>query len=136
LAAALGLLFAFVLPRFTAMYAGMGAELPWATRLLMDVVERAYVFGPALLLLGFGSWLAVRAWGAGETGALRLDRVRLRLPFVGGLHRQRAMAQAVRTLATLLGAGMPLLTAMHEAAAVCGNRAFAADWRRARERVS
>lgn len=136
LAVVMGLLFAFVLPRFISMYAGMDAELPWPTRALIRFVDHAGIIAPVAALAFMGAWVALRTWASGQAGRLALDRIRMRLPFVGRLQRMRATAQSVRTLATLLGAGMPLLEAMGEGARVCLNQAYGRDWLLARGRVS
>ena len=45
----LAVLFVFVMPRFVAMYADLGADLPMPTRVLLGIVEYIYIVGPALL---------------------------------------------------------------------------------------
>ena len=111
-----------VVPEFGDFYAGMGAELPLATRVLMGVstVLRE-------------SWLPALAVAAAFAGALwrwlalpgrraLLDRLLLRAPAAGSLARKFAASQLARTLATLLGGGIPLVGALDVAARSIGNR--------------
>ena len=124
LAVILAVLFVFVLPRFTAMYADMGATLPLATRVLIAMVDRlpllaAGVAGATALAL----W-AWRGWLAGEAGQRSRDRLRERLPYLGELARLAITAQLARSLATLLAGGTPLVEALRTAASSISNRVY------------
>ena len=111
-----------VVPEFGDFYAGMGAELPLATRILMSVSTALRE-----------SWLPILAASATAAGVLwrwlarpgrraLLDRLLLRAPAVGSLARKFATSQLARTLATLLGGGIPLVGALDVAARSIGNR--------------
>jgi type IV pilus assembly protein PilC len=63
----------------------------------------------------------MRRPGAG----IAIDRVLLRVPYLGHLMRMYATSQLARTLASLLAGGLPLLNAMDVAAHSIGNRAMA-----------
>jgi type IV pilus assembly protein PilC len=123
--ALVAVLLVWVIPQFRSFYEGLGAELPLATRLLLGVATAvranllAIVAGLGILGLGAVYWL--RREGSGVV----LDRALLRVPYFGGLMRMYATSQLMRTLATLLGGGLPLLNALEVAAASIGNRAMA-----------
>ena len=66
----------------------------------------------------------------------QFDRWLLRLPVIGGSIHKFATSQLARTLATLLGGGIPLVNALDIAAHSTGNRYLGASWkwsRRVRE---
>jgi type IV pilus assembly protein PilC len=115
----------FVIPNFRSFYEGMGAELPLPTRILLAVATalRANLL-PILAGLGMAG-LAGLYWLRGEGRGLSLDAALLRLPYFGGLMRMYATSQLMRTLATLLAGGLPLVNALEVAAASIGNRAMA-----------
>ncbi|MCY4659635.1 MAG: type II secretion system F family protein [Acidobacteria bacterium] len=111
-----------VVPEFGDFYAGMGAELPLATRILTSVSTALRE-----------SWLLILAASATVAGVLwrwlarpgrraLLDRMLVRAPAVGSLARKFATSQLARTLATLLGGGIPLVGALDVAARSIGNR--------------
>ena len=52
----------------------------------------------------------------------RFDRLLLKLPFIGDAVHKFATSQLARTLATLLGGGIPLVNALEIAARSTGNR--------------
>lgn len=118
----LGVMFLFVMPRFVAMYASFDAQLPLPTRWLLALVQSLAWVAPvlvALLLVAAWAWRALLATPAGR---LRIDRWRLRLPWVGATVRTAALAQLARALATLLAGGTPLVEALRSVAAAMSNR--------------
>jgi type IV pilus assembly protein PilC len=116
LAVILAVLFAFVMPRFVAMYADLGAALPFPTRVLLSIIDHFYIAGPVVLAAGaFFAW-AWRRWLSTEAGRRQLDRLRERLPYFGPLTRIVVAAQLSRSLSTLLAGGTPLVEALQTAA--------------------
>ena len=120
----LAILFVFVMPRFVAMYADFGAELPWPTRALIGMVEYFYIVGPILFGLGAAGWYGWRRWTATEKGRLWVDSLRERIPYISDIARIVAAAQLARSLSTLLAGGTPLVEAMRTARESLTNRAY------------
>jgi type IV pilus assembly protein PilC len=115
-----------VIPQFQDFYADFDVELPLITRMLMAVsavVSRNihWFFLVVVMVIVAGLWW-LRQPGSGVV----LDRLLLRLPYVGPLMRMYATSQLARTLSALLAGGLPLLNAMEVAASSVGNRAMAA----------
>ena len=113
-----------VVPQFADFYAGLGATLPWITRVIMTVsgtLSQYFVLIVAgfLAAAGLGStWLRLPGHGA------LVDRFLLRVPGAGGIARKFATSQLTRTLATLIKGGIPLVSALDVAARAIGNRYF------------
>jgi type IV pilus assembly protein PilC len=123
--ALVSLLVVWVIPQFRSFYEGLGAELPLATRILLAVAG-AIRSNLLWIVLALGALvLASVYWLRREGSGIALDRTLLRLPYFGGLMRMYATSQLMRTLATLLAGGLPLLNALEVAAASVGNRAMA-----------
>ncbi len=125
LAVILGVMFAFVMPRFVSMYANFGAQLPLPTRWLLAVVEHFPIV--ALLAFALGAFLL---WGwrflmARPAGRLYVDHWRLRLPVLAEATRTAALAQLARSLAMLLAGGTPLVEALRAVHESFPNRAYA-----------
>ena len=134
----LGVLFfllTFVVPTVTKIFADLGQALPWPTLILIAVSDFLNRFWwavtAALVLLAF--WL--RKYLRSESGGLLWDRLKLRLPLVRDLHRRLAVSRWARTLATLLGGGLPLLQALEFSQGVAGNRLLSRALGEARERI-
>lgn len=117
-------LFVFVLPRFVAMYADLGAELPLPTRMLMSVVTNFYFILPAVIAAGFGAKFALQRWTSTEGGRRSLHSFILGLPMAGELTRLTSTAQLSRSLATLLHGGTPLIEALNTSAGAIHNQVY------------
>jgi type IV pilus assembly protein PilC len=115
-----------VIPQFESFYEGLNVELPLPTRILMAVALWTRGNLPWLLLAAAGAVAAATMWLRREGSGVVVDRVLLRLPYVGRLMRMYSTSQLARTLSTLLSGGLPLLNALEVAAASVGNRAMAA----------
>ena len=130
----LGLVFILVvqvIPQFQDFYADFDVELPLLTRLIMtfSTTVRANLLW-VVLAVAAAIVVAVyllRQEGAGE----KVDRVLLRVPYIGKMMRMYATSQLSRTLSSLLAGGLPLINAMAVAADSIGNRAMAAAVARA-----
>ncbi len=110
-------LLTYVVPRFAELFATFHADLPPITVFMISVgtaLRQYFVFflGGAVLL-----GLAIWWWKQSETGARQLDRIRRSLPVAGGIWLKYQVAMFVRTLATLLSGGLPLVPSLETAAA-------------------
>jgi type IV pilus assembly protein PilC len=115
-------LITFVVPKFAELYQSMSAQLPAATRFLiaLGTTARNYIlFGFAGLVVAI---IAFRFWSKTESGEIRVDRFRMRLPLVGEIWIKYQVAQFARVLGTLLVGGIPLLQALDTASSSLGTR--------------
>jgi type IV pilus assembly protein PilC len=115
----------FVIPNFRSFYEGLGAELPLPTRILLTVATTTRA-NLVWIVLGLGiAGVAGLYWLRREGSGIALDAALLRVPYFGALMRMYATSQLMRTLATLLAGGLPLVNALEVASASIGNRAMA-----------
>jgi type IV pilus assembly protein PilC len=124
-----------VVPEFAAFYDSFGGQLPLVTRII--VRGSTLVREQILLLLGLAALVVAAVWSWGRKPAQRayLDRVILRVPWVGSTVRRFMTSQVSRTLATLLGGGLPLVDSIEIAARSTTNRYMAAELRAVGQRV-
>jgi type IV pilus assembly protein PilC len=111
-----------VVPAFGSFYEGYNEELPLATRALVAIsaIATTYFFWIAAgaVLLAVALWLWLKRSGNRQ----RFDRWALRVPGLGSVARKFATSQAARTLATLLGGGIPLVNAIEVSARAIRNQ--------------
>jgi type IV pilus assembly protein PilC len=110
-----------VVPAFADFYGSFGAELPLVTRIIVMVssfLREQFVLILAGLAVTIG---AAVTWVRQPGQKARFDHVLLGLPFLGQVARKFATSQMARTLATLLGGGLPLVNALDIAAKSVGN---------------
>ncbi|HEX8846373.1 MAG TPA: type II secretion system F family protein [Pyrinomonadaceae bacterium] len=107
----------YVVPRMSSLFEGFGRnKLPTLTLIVTGIsswlTANLWWLAP-LLVIGI---VALVFWLRTPTGRLTLDRTLLRLPLVGKLLQQVAVAQATRSLATLLAGGITLVESWEIAA--------------------
>ncbi|MDD5448658.1 MAG: type II secretion system F family protein [Actinomycetota bacterium] len=112
----------FVVPKFTAMFSELGGSLPAFTQLLVNVSH--FIGGPGGLVVAaaiVGIVILYRRIKATESGKLALDKIKIRLPLVGGLFLKNALSRFSRTLGALLSSGVPILGALEITGETTGN---------------
>ncbi len=115
-----------VVPSFAPLFADAGRSLPPATRAVMAAADAVELGGPALLVAALAAALGYRRLPAGSPVRLALHRWRLRVPILGPLTVKAELGRHARTLAILLGNGVPLVAALELALATVRNQALAA----------
>jgi type II secretory pathway component PulF len=115
-------LMTFFIPRFQTMFSSFGGELPLLTRIIVGVSHWIRSYGifmaVGLVVVGF----LVRNWVASERGRRAWEGFIIRVPVLGPLLSQFAMARFCRMLGTLLNAGVPLVQALNVARRSIGNQ--------------
>ncbi|MEX0587541.1 MAG: type II secretion system F family protein [Patescibacteria group bacterium] len=111
----------FVVPRLTALYEDIGAELPLPTRILI-AISNLLVNGWWILLvvLGIGGYLGYKYLQT-EKGKYRIANFTFKFPIFGKLNKESELARFSRTLGLLIGAGIPITQALEIVAAAMGN---------------
>jgi type IV pilus assembly protein PilC len=122
-----GIIVVRVVPAFSDFYGNFGRELPFSTRVIVGfsnlVVSNLWLILTALAAGG----LALAAWIRQPGQRRRFDQLLLTLPWAGPTARKFATSQVARTLATLLGGGIPLVNALEIASGAMTNRHMAAE---------
>jgi type IV pilus assembly protein PilC len=110
-----------VIPTFANLFAGLGAQLPLPTRVVIALSNGMVRFMPFIITGIVAGAFAFRSYYASESGRKVIDRVTLRLPVLGSLMRKIAVARFCRTLSTLLASGVSILEALDITARTSGN---------------
>ncbi|MBC2778078.1 type II secretion system inner membrane protein GspF [Parasphingopyxis marina] len=113
----------FVVPQVVDQFDSVGQELPLLTRIVIGLSSFLANWWWAILIVlalaGFGLWRALQ----NDDFRLRFDRRVLRLPILGRLIRDLHAARMARTLATMIGARLPVLEGLTLTARTVHNRA-------------
>jgi type IV pilus assembly protein PilC len=110
-----------VIPTFASLFAGLGAELPLPTRIVIWMSDALVMYMPVVLVGIFVLGFAFRQYYATETGRRVVDRTALGLPVLGSILRKIAVARFCRTLSTLISSGVPILDGLDITARTSGN---------------
>jgi len=119
------ILLLFVIPQFESMFANFGADLPAPTQFIVDasrlLQEWWYIFFGGAVVVVYAFIYAKRKIVAFQHF---LERLSLKVPVVGGILENAAIARFARTLSTMFAAGVPLVEAMDSVAGAAGNIVF------------
>ncbi len=125
----------FVIPKFGALYAKRGMDLPMPTQILLAVSAFLRTYWPLVIGGAVGVFWAVRrAWKRERTRAM-IDRWLHRLPFLREVLRGLAVSRFAHVLGTSLQSGLGLIEALEMAGGASGRPMLQADVDRMREQV-
>jgi type IV pilus assembly protein PilC len=128
-------LLCFVLPKFTAIFAGKEKYLPAPTKILMasSAFLRGYWYYiiPAIGGMFWGFWYFTGT----PIGRLWWDKTKLTLPLIKTLCRSLYITRSLHTMGVLTRAGVPILNTISITAQISGNVLFKNMWHGVHEEV-
>lgn len=113
-----------VIPAFATLFATLGTTLPWQTEVLVNTATFLQSMWKPISAIAVGGVVASAVWKRSPAGQVGFDRLKMRIPLVGGVIRDYAQNRFTRTLSTLLSGGIPLVTSLDLAARAVGNFVF------------
>jgi type IV pilus assembly protein PilC len=131
------ILLIFVIPQFEGIFQSFGADLPAFTKMVVNASRYLRANG-IYILVGFIGVVAaiIMAKKRSLKFAHFLDRISLKLPIIGTILEQAAIARFCRTLAITFAAGVPLVDALKIVSGATGNRVYDNAASRIREDVA
>jgi len=112
---------AVAVPMFSSAFASMGVELPLATRMLIDLSEGIRRNWLLILTVFLAAGIGCRLYVGTEQGKLRFSQRKLTLPLLGKTAIMKSTSQFANTMATMLGAGLPVNRALAATAKAMDN---------------
>ena len=111
-----------VVPIFATLFAGLGVDLPLATRIVISLSHFVgSIFGFLIFVAIVGFVVGLKVWYGTPGGRMAIDTIILKLPVLGVLMRKIAVARFTRTLGTLISSGVPILEGLDITARTSGN---------------
>lgn len=101
-----------VIPKFADMFSKFGAELPWATKLLIATSNFFVNYWWLLALMLVAVIGGVNYWHRTEKGEQQWDKWKLHLPAVGSILERSTLSRYCRSFAMMMGAGVPMTQAL------------------------
>ena len=111
----------FVVPQFETLFNDMGDALPAPTRFVMVVGKAFTDYAPVMAVVLLALFWLVRRWIRSPGGQQWTQAKALQTPLLGKLVLKYNLTLFTRSFGTLLGNGVPLLTALHIATQTVGN---------------
>ena len=109
-----GVMMVFVVPVFVEIFGDAGIELPFATKIVMQVSDFLRSFWAIIFGAGafFGFALIKRALKANDALMMRFDRFMMKAPVMGNLVTNAIMARMAMILTNLIAGGVNLVEAL------------------------
>jgi type II secretory pathway component PulF len=118
----LSALLVFFVPKLQKVFQTLHGALPLITQIIINASQALRSYGLFILLGAIVIGIAASTWVRSEKGKRIWEGFILRVPLVGPLIAQFAMARFCRMLGTLLGAGVPLVQSLNVARRSIGNQ--------------
>ncbi|MCP5058602.1 MAG: type II secretion system F family protein [bacterium] len=115
----------WVIPAFAQAFDELGADLPWATKLIMTSSKWTVAYWPYGVGILGALGLAVRAFLKTPEGRLSWDRAKLKIPLVGFIEFRATLARFARGFAVTSRAGVPMLETLRIIAGALDNEFIA-----------
>jgi type IV pilus assembly protein PilC len=125
----------FIVPVFEQMFAGLGAELPIPTQILVTLSKNMIWIVPVLIAAGVAFAIWWRAHKHDENVRRRVDTFKLKLPVFGQLFRKVGVARFARNFSTMTKSGVPILQALSIVGETSGSWVIANAMHRVQESV-
>ncbi|HEX9724703.1 MAG TPA: type II secretion system F family protein [Vicinamibacteria bacterium] len=110
-----------VIPTFASLFAGLGAQLPLPTRIVIGLSNWLVRLMLPLVIGGVIGAYFLKRYYETYKGRRVIDRIMLKLPIIGMILRKIAVARFCRTLSTLISSGVPILDGLEITARTSGN---------------
>lgn len=110
-----------VVPTFKGIFASAGAELPLPTKMLLGMSEVLQHHGIVLLGIFVVIAIVVRMYVTSESGRLKTDKLKFRIPIFGKFLKTSIAARFARTMSTLLSTGVAITEALRITAKIMNN---------------
>jgi type IV pilus assembly protein PilC len=131
------ILLIFVVPQFKEVFSNFGADLPAFTLMIIAMSEFMISYWWLMLVSVIGTGVAfIMAKNRSLAFSQFLDRMILKLPVIGQVMHNSAIARFSRTLAVTFKAGVPLVEALDTVAGATGNTVYEKAVKRIRDDVS
>ncbi|MBI2327753.1 type II secretion system F family protein [Candidatus Curtissbacteria bacterium] len=114
----------FVIPKLTTLYKEIGASLPLPTKVLIALSNFMVNFWWLMIAFGAVLVLALRFYAKTEIGSAFLSKMFLSIPIWGKIRKSLILAQFTRTLGLLIGAGIPIITALKVVAGILASPTY------------
>ncbi|GIU52522.1 type II secretion system F family protein [Shewanella sp. KT0246] len=101
-----------VIPKFADMFSRFGADLPWATKILMATSSLFVNYWHVMLVSLVAAIVGVRYWHHTEKGERQWDKWKLHIPAVGSIIERSTLSRYCRSFSMMLGAGVPMTQAL------------------------
>lgn len=127
----------YVIPMFEDLFSGFGADLPAFTRMLVNASDLLRAWWWIVLIIVIGVVVGfIQGIKRSRKFAYFVDRMILKIPVIGQIMKDSAIARFARTLSITFKAGVPLVEALDSVAGATGNIVYSNAVKKVKEDVA
>jgi len=125
----------WVIPAFSKVFQGFGAELPLMTRILIGFSDFMVNWWHALIAIIVALGFAFKSWTGTKAGRYKWDMIKMRIPIAGKIVQKATLARFARSFALASRSGVPVIQALTTVAQTVDNDYIAAKVEQMRNQV-
>lgn len=107
--AAVAVILIFVMPTFAEMFEEAGQQLPWNTKILLNISKFLGSFWYIVIILILGAIFGIHYYKKTEKGKQTFSILAFKFPVIDTLNLKTISSQFTRTMSMLLASGIPLI---------------------------
>jgi len=112
----------FVIPAFKDVFSAFGGELPWQTKALIAFSDFTVAWWHTILAITAAAAFTFARWKKSPKGRPEWDRIKLKIPLVGGIFYRATLGRFSRTFSIVLKAGIPIEQGLSVISRAVGNQ--------------
>ena len=128
-------LFVSVVPKLQKVFTSLKVPLPWYTQSLIGISEFLQSRWYIVIVIGGAIYYMAQAWYRTDAGKQAFDSFSLKVPVFGPIVLRTNVSKFTKTLSTLLGSGVPIITALEITRNVIGNKPISDAVAEAKQKV-
>jgi len=118
------LMLVMVIPKISAILEDAGQELPFLTKVVINISEFFVTYGIFMLIIAvIGGFLFFR-FSRTKAGRLSIDKFKLSIPYIGGLYKKMYLSRICGNMNTMLASGISVVKAVETAATVVNSAVY------------
>ena len=113
-----------VIPRISSIIAESGQTMPFYTRAVVGISNLLVNYGIFLIILLIIGMFFLWKYAKTEAGKLYLSRLKISIPFIGGLYRKLYLSRISDNMHTMLASGISMVRSIEVTGTVVGNKVY------------
>jgi len=111
----------FVIPKLLSLYTQFNTTLPLPTQIIVTISNFFVAFWPLMIAIIVVAFFAISSYAKTKAGRHKLDELIFKIPIFGELQQKIMLTDLARTLALMVGSGVPIIEGIEVTANAMGN---------------
>ncbi len=118
------LMLTMVIPKISLILTDAGQELPFLTRVVINISDFFVTYGIFLLIIVVVGGFFLLRFSLTKSGKISIDRFKLSIPYIGGLYKKMYLSRICGNMNTMLASGISVVKAVETASTVVDSAVY------------